>query len=151
MQRFSITVAISVAAAACVCPGLSIVHSTERNVSLSRIMIVDDDQTTVDLLKTLLELDGFTVSVVGLGADVIPKAEAAQPELFMVDYNLTDMTGLDVLERLRNHADFSDTPVIIASGMNVEDEVMAAGADRFIVKPFEPSELPELFNRLIAG
>ena len=114
-------------------------------------MIVDDDQTTVDLLKTLLELDDFQVLVVMRGSDVIAKAEATQPDLFMVDYNLTDMTGLDVLTTLRNHAAFADTPVIIASGMDVEDEVMAAGADRFIVKPFEPSELPELFNRLIAG
>ncbi len=114
-------------------------------------MIVDDDQTTVDLLKTLLELDGFTVSMVGRGSDAIPKAEAVQPDLFMVDYNLTDMTGLDVLESLRSHPDFADHPVIIASGMNVENEVLAAGANCFIVKPFEPSELPELFNRLIAG
>jgi DNA-binding response OmpR family regulator len=114
-------------------------------------MIVDDDRTTVDLLKTLLELDDFRVIIVGRGSDVVPKAEADPPDLFMVDYNLADITGLEVLTRLRNHPDFSGAPVIIASGMDVEDKVLAAGADRFIVKPFEPSELPELFNRLIAG
>lgn len=114
-------------------------------------MIVDDDRTTVSLLETLLELDGFEVVVVGRGMDVIPKATTTNPDIFLVDYHLTDTTGLDVLQQLRDHADFSDTPVVITSGMNVKEEVMAAGADEFVVKPFEPSDLPTLFNRLIAG
>lgn len=118
---------------------------------MTKIMIVDDDQTTVTLLQTLLELDGYDVSVARRGADVIAAAEKNQPDLFLMDYHLSDMDSVDVLRDLRAHALFSSTPVVIASGLNVEDEVLEAGANRFLIKPFEPSDLPGLFNELIAG
>ncbi len=116
---------------------------------MPKVMIVDDDTTTVSLLETLLELDGFEVSSVALGAEVITKAEAFQPHLFLMDYHLSDMEGVDILRHLRTHDQFSNTPVVIASGMDVRDEVMEAGANAFLVKPFEPGELPDLFNNLI--
>lgn len=112
-------------------------------------MIVDDDRTTVSLLQTLLELDGFEVIVVGLGADVIPKAEASQPDVLMIDYHLTDTEGTTVIRDLRQHEQFATMPIVMASGLDVSAEARAAGANEFIVKPFEPSDLPDLFNRLI--
>lgn len=116
---------------------------------MAKVMIVDDDQTTVSLLKMLLELDDFEVETVALGANVIPQAEQFHPDIFLMDYHLTDTHGVDVLRDIRQHTTFSTIPVIIASGMDVEDEVMQAGANKFLVKPFEPSELPILFNQLI--
>lgn len=114
-------------------------------------MLVDDDRNTVKLLQTLLELDGFDVVVAVRGADVIPTAEQENPELFLMDYHLSDMDGVDVLIQLREHDRFSNTPVVMTSGLDVEDEVREAGANMFLIKPFEPGELPDLFNRLIAG
>jgi len=114
-------------------------------------MIVDDDQTTVSLLETLLELDGFEVMTVGRGADVIGKAETFQPDVVLMDYHLADTEGVVVLRDIRSHSTLNSTPVVIASGMNVEDEVMAAGANKFLVKPFEPGDLPIIFNSLING
>jgi len=114
-----------------------------------KVMIVDDDQTTVSLLEMLLELDGFEVKAVYQGANVIPEAEAFQPDIFLMDYHLADIHGVEILRDIRKHADLSETPVVIASGMNVEDEVMEAGANQFLVKPFEPSELPVIFNQLL--
>ena len=46
--------------------------------------------------------------------------------------------------------DFKDIPIVMASGMDMSVEAMEAGADKFIIKPFEPSDLPDLFNRLIS-
>ena len=112
-------------------------------------MIVDDDHIMVKLLQTLLELDGFDVSVARQGSDVISVATETQPDVLLMDYHLTDTTGVEVLKELRASATFANLPVIIASGMNVEDEVIAAGANAFLVKPFEPNELPRLFNQFI--
>ena len=114
-------------------------------------MIVDDDQTTTELLKTLLELDGYDVVVVRRGADVIPKAEQTTPDLIMMDYHLTDMEGVDIIRAIRRHATLNAVPILMASGMDVSAEAMEAGANKFIVKPFEPTELPILFNSLISG
>jgi len=118
---------------------------------LAKVLIVDDDRTTTKLLQTLLELDGFEISVAPRGADVIPMAEEIQPDLFLMDYHLSDTEGVVVLRELRAMARFARTPVVVASGLDVEDEVMAAGANVFLTKPFEPSDLPGLFNQLIAG
>jgi DNA-binding response OmpR family regulator len=114
-------------------------------------MIVDDDRTTVKLLQTLLELDGFEISVAPRGADVIPLAEKVKPDIFLMDYHLSDMDGVDVLRDLRASAVFAKTPIVMTSGLDVEDEVMQAGATAFLVKPFEPDELPGLFNRLMSS
>ncbi len=116
---------------------------------MTRVMLVDDDRTTVKLLQTLLELDGFEVHVVGRGADVMPLAEKVNPHIFLMDYHLSDVDGVEILRDLRASTQFAKTPVIMTSGLDVEDEVMEAGASKFLVKPFEPDELPQLFNRLI--
>jgi DNA-binding response OmpR family regulator len=126
-------------------------YRIERGVDLAKVLIVDDDRTTTKLLQTLLELDGFEISVAPRGADVIPMAEEIQPDLFLMDYHLSDTEGVVVLRELRAMARFARTPVVVASGLDVEDEVMAAGANVFLTKPFEPSDLPGLFNQLIAG
>jgi DNA-binding response OmpR family regulator len=112
-------------------------------------MIVDDDRTTVKLLQTLLDLDGFEVSIAGKGADVIPMATQVMPQVILMDYHLSDMDGVDVLREMRANATFANMPIVMTSGLNVEDEVMEAGATAFLVKPFEPDELPKLFNSLL--
>lgn len=118
---------------------------------MAKVMIVDDDQTTTSLLETLLELDGFEIKTVSRGGDVVAAAEIFMPDIFLMDYHLNDMHGVDVLRDIRNHGSLSTIPVVIASGMDVEDEVMDAGANKFLVKPFEPADLPTLFNELING
>jgi DNA-binding response OmpR family regulator len=112
-------------------------------------MIVDDDATTTSLLQTLLELDGYEVIVVALGNDVIPKAESDPPDLILMDYHLNDIHGVEILKAIRAHAQFANLPVIMASGMDKSDEVLAAGANHFLTKPFEPADLPILFEKYI--
>ena len=117
---------------------------------MSKVMIVDDDRTTVKLLKMLLELDGYQVVSVDRGGDAVLKARETSPDVIMVDYHLTDMSGKDVLVALRGEPAFARTPIVVTSGMNVEREAISAGADRFLLKPFEPDELPLLFTKLMA-
>lgn len=116
---------------------------------MAKVMIVDDDRTTTSLLQTLLELDGYDIVVVSQGLQVIPKAESETPDIILMDYHLADTEGVEVLKELRAHGSLSATPVVIASGLDVSDEVIAEGANRFLLKPFEPSDLPKIFDELI--
>ncbi len=116
---------------------------------MPKVMIVDDDRNTVKLLQTLLELDGFVVVVAGRGADVMPIAEQAKPDIFLMDYHLADMDGVDVVRQLRLTDTFATIPIVMASGLDVEDEAKAAGVNFFMIKPFEPGDLAPLFNKLL--
>lgn len=114
-------------------------------------MIVDDDRNTVKLLQTLLELDGYEVAVAPRGADVMPVAEQANPDIFLMDYHLADMDGVEIIRQLRATEAFANTPIIMTSGLDVEDEAKEAGASTFLIKPFEPGDLPGLFSSLLDG
>mgnify|MGYP001324480745 CR=1 FL=1 len=116
---------------------------------MPKVMIVDDDRTTVKLLQTLLELDGFEVQTVGRGMDAMPRALANRPDLVLMDYHLSDMEGVDIIREMRQNASLCDLPIVMTSGMDVEYDAMEAGASAFLLKPFEPDDLPLLFNRLL--
>jgi len=116
---------------------------------LPKVMIVDDDRTTIGLLKTLLNLDGFDVVMVARGSEVLEKARSERPDVFLIDYHLSDTTGPELVRRLRAEPEFAQAPIVIASGMNVADEAKAAGATLFLIKPLEPSTLADTLSGLL--
>jgi two-component system KDP operon response regulator KdpE len=119
---------------------------------VSKVMIVEDDATSVKLLKILLEeVDGFEVSVARKGSDVMPLAEQTKPDVFLIDYHLLDMNGIDLIKSLRASTLFAKTPIVMASGLDVEVEALKAGANKFLTKPYEPEDLSRLFNELTAA
>lgn len=116
---------------------------------MPRVMIVDDDRTTVTLLETLLTMDGFEVSLVGRGGDVLDRALQDNPDIFLIDYHLTDMEGPEVVTALRATPEFATAPIVIASGMNVEKAALNAGATMFMLKPLEPGSLATTLKNLL--
>lgn len=103
------------------------------------------------LLQRLLELEpeDFQVQVAPTGEKALSLANSNPPDLFMIDLNLADSNGLTLLQNLRAQPHFAHTPMIMSSGMNVEQEALAAGADLFLLKPFEPGEIADIFLKLI--
>ncbi len=124
-------------------------RAIQESAIVPRVMIVDDDRTTVTLLETLLSLDGFDVSRVGRGGDVLNRARQAPPDVFLIDFHLTDMDGSEVVSILRGTVEFQNTPIVIASGMNVEQEALQSGATLFLLKPLEPATLASTLKSLL--
>jgi DNA-binding response OmpR family regulator len=116
---------------------------------LPKILIVDDDRTTVKLLQTLLQMDGFEVATASRGQLALEHAQASPPDIFLIDYLLSDMDGVELTTTLRTMSQFAQTPIVMASGMNVEDQAMKSGADLFLIKPFEPGQLANMFHKLL--
>lgn len=114
-----------------------------------KVMIVDDDKLTVSLLKTLLELDGFEVISVAEGVAAFQRAQDEPPDAFLVDYHLADCDGTEFVEQVRSDPQLYQLPVVMTSGLNREDEAMQAGADWFLIKPFDPSELVSVLQKLL--
>ncbi len=112
-------------------------------------MIVDDDRITVGLLRTLLELDGFDVVLAADSETAFDRAKHDRPDAFLVDYHLADMEGTQFVNQLRASEQFARTPVIMTSGLNRADEAMSAGANKFLIKPFDPGDLVSLLKQLL--
>lgn len=117
--------------------------------TLPKVMIVDDDRNTTSLLKTLLEMDGFEVMVIPRGLEAIPKADEFNPDVFLVDYHLNDISGIELIHKLRSSPRFVNTPIVMASGRDVGKEAQAAGANMFLVKPYDPGLLSEQLLNLL--
>ncbi|MGF1506808.1 MAG: response regulator [Chloroflexi bacterium] len=116
---------------------------------MPKVMIVDDDRTTTGLLQTLLELDGFEVVTTGDPDSALQQATSILPDAFLIDFYLADKEGTTFVRQIRQHAALSGVPVIMTSGLDHEQDALDAGANLFLIKPFEPSQLIVELNRLI--
>ncbi|WP_406507540.1 response regulator transcription factor [Streptomyces sp. NBC_00212] len=113
-----------------------------------RILIVDDEPAVREALQRSLAFEGYGTEVAVDGLDALAKAEAYRPELIVLDIQMPRMDGLTAARRLR--AAGSTTPILMLTARDtVGDRVtgLDAGADDYLVKPFE---LDELFARIRA-
>lgn len=118
---------------------------------MTRVMIVDDEIEMSRLLKMLLELEGFSVETTPTGEGALANAAVQPPNVFMVDYHLHDMSGEDLIRKLRAQDGLAHVPIVVVSGRDVEPEVLKAGATAFMLKPFEPDDLIAALKRLTDG
>ena len=106
-----------------------------------KILVVEDDQKTAELVKLYLERAGYTVDVSYDGLHALAKAKEEPPDLIILDIMLPGANGLDVCRRLRLE---SDVPIIMLTAKVSESDRIqgfAVGADDYVVKPFSPREL----------
>jgi two-component system KDP operon response regulator KdpE len=106
-----------------------------------QILIVEDDADTAEMVSAVLESAGYSSVSVELGAQALNQIDAGQFDLVLLDINLPDMNGLEVLRKVRAN---SLLPMIVLSGfIGQRDKVIAleSGADDYVGKPFSPEEL----------
>jgi len=106
-----------------------------------QILIVEDDEDTAEVVCTLLQEAGYNAVAVDRGELALTEISELSPDLVLLDINLPDMNGIEILKSVRTH---SFMPMIILSGYGKDrDRVIAleAGADDYMEKPFSPEEL----------
>ncbi len=118
-----------------------------------RILVVDDDEAIIEMLVELLERDGrFEVRTATSGYDAGLLTHEFRPDLIILDFKLPDINGNVVCRTLRSNPAFEHVKIIIISGVVDKDEIeqlLAAGADDFLQKPFEINELLARMARLV--
>ena len=115
-----------------------------------RVLVVEDHAGTANMLAQLLRLEDHEVEVAGDGPSALAKAQAAPPDVALVDISLPGMDGHEVARRL--HAQAGDKrPLLIAITGNAQDEYRLrseeVGIDLHLIKPVEPDELRRLLRR----
>ncbi len=107
-----------------------------------RILIVDDDALVRDSLKTLIKNAGYAVDTAKNGEEAIKKSRAKYYSLVLIDIRLPDISGIELLSRIREHVPRS-RKVILTGYPDLESAIKAVNkrADGYLVKPFDPEEL----------
>ena len=115
---------------------------------MARVLLVDNDRTTVSLLKILLELDGHTVSLCSIVGQVLAEVERQAPDIVLMDVYLTrGDDGLDLLRLIRANPATQHLPVVMTSGMELSEECARAGANGFLLKPYTPEQLAAIMKQ----
>lgn len=116
-----------------------------RSFRMARILIVDDEQANVDLLRRLLTREGFAHIESTTDSRDAPALYVRQrPDLILLDLHMPHLTGVDVMARLNEIAESSYLPILILSGdltPEARRECLSRGAKDFVNKPFQPDEI----------
>lgn len=107
-----------------------------------KILLLEDDQILSDSLREFLELEGYQVDVAHRGPEVFDLTFSQKYDLYILDVNVPEINGFDVLSELKDAGD--DTPAIYITALtdiNSISKGFAIGAEDYIKKPFDPEEL----------
>lgn len=108
------------------------------------IMVVDDDQSMMTIIEHFLSQEEYAVQTAFRGQEVFARLEEQRPDLIILDIMLPDMSGLEVLKRLKGAAETSSIPVILLTGKGEYRDVLLGyreGCDYYISKPFTSGQL----------
>ncbi|MFN2292621.1 MAG: two-component system response regulator [Anaerolineae bacterium] len=125
----------------------------QQEVGRLTILVADDEPEVVNLVRTLLEWQRYSVLDAADGRDAIQQARRMVPDLILLDVRMPRMNGLTVLERLQADPLTEGIPVIMLSVVTTYSEVRSAlqrGAVAYLSKPFELKEMLELVQRVLS-
>ena len=114
------------------------------------VLVVDDEEHIRNILEYNLRLEGFEVYLAEDGPTGLNIATTKEPDVILLDWMLPGMDGLKVLEKLKADQRTKSIPVFMLTAkrmMNDVGKALYAGADDYIVKPFEAEELGEMVRR----
>jgi two-component system cell cycle response regulator DivK len=117
-------------------------------------MVVEDDLLNRMYLCAVLEGSGFVADSVSDGAHVVEAARRSRPDLITMDINLPNVSGLELIKRLRADAELNHIPICAVTayvGKGEETRIRKAGADDFMAKPISMNALLDTVNRLLCA
>jgi CheY-like chemotaxis protein len=108
------------------------------------VLVVDDNPDSLTIIRTILEAHGFRVAVALSGPEALQKLEGDLPDVVLLDVMMPEMSGLEVLDRLKNDSRTARMPVILVTAKTQDEDVLVGyqyGADYYITKPCTSKQL----------
>ncbi|HHI78653.1 MAG TPA: response regulator [Planctomycetes bacterium] len=124
-------------------------HEGEVPEHRGRILVVDDEQEEADLLKRLLEGEGYDVDLARNGREALEILRRKRPSLVLLDYEMPEMDGMQVIEELRGDPSTRNLPILLSTS----SQILASErdqADGFLPKPFVIEDLLALVEKMLA-
>lgn len=116
------------------------------------IFVVEDSPTSRKVLKMILERNGFSVQEAASGREALDLAESIKPSMILLDIMLPDMTGYDILPKIKEMKHLHDVPVIMLTGKKKPTDRMKGmllGSNEYLTKPFNPDKLLSLIGNYV--
>ena len=126
--------------------------ATLRRYSVRRVVLADDDATTIILISTILRHFHFECEVARDGAEAFDIARKQKPDLVLLDVSMPNMNGFEALTAMRDDPATMNMPILLVSSHHDEAEVVkgfSLGANDYITKPFNSGELMARINRVL--
>lgn len=120
---------------------------------MAKILVVDDEEHIVMILKDSLEFSGFQVVTAYNGLEALERVESDHPDLLVVDIGMPKLDGWEVTRRLKSNDKTKSLPIIILTAYaqtSDQRKGLELGADRFITKPCDLTFLVEEINTLLS-
>ena len=117
-----------------------------------KILIIEDEENLVELLRFRLEANGYEVEAAYNGEEGLGKIKKIKPDIVVLDVMMPKMHGYEVCMRAKKNEATRNIPIIVLTAHTQTgdiDEAKKGGADYFISKPFEPTQLLEEIKRLL--
>ena len=124
---------------------------TREKTNLKKILIIDDDEDIISLIKIILENESYSVIGASSGEEGIKTAIKQKPELILLDIMMPVMDGWEILKMLRTEESTRKIPVaMLTCKTDVKDKLtgLQEGAIDYITKPFSPEELIERVDKI---
>ncbi len=114
---------------------------------MKKVLLADDDFTMVSLLKTLLNMEGYQVmTLLDKPGEILDNIRQAKPDILLLDLFLGDRNGIEIVREMRLDPELNSIRIVMVSGLDKTEECLAAGADKFLLKPYMPNELFEILR-----
>jgi DNA-binding response OmpR family regulator len=115
-----------------------------------KILVVDDDATTCSLLETALQMENYQTASVNRvkKGDIISLLNRETPHILILDFHLGTEETLKYVTFIRANDDWEHLPILITSAIDRRQDCLAAGADGFILKPFNWQGMTESVNEI---
>lgn len=126
------------------------INKTTQQTSLKKkILVVDDDNDILFVLKLMLEMNGYDVEVSAEAGKILTPGSPL-PDLLLLDIWMGNYDGREICQQVKNDAATKQLPVILLSASrDIEESAKDAGADDFLAKPFEQKDLLEKIRKYI--
>jgi twitching motility two-component system response regulator PilH len=121
---------------------------------MSTVLVVEDSVTQREMIRDLLKGSGLSVSIATDGVEALEQIEGQHPDLVVLDIVMPRMNGYEVCRRIKADPKTQHVPVVMCSSKGEEFDRywgMKQGADAYIAKPFQPTELVGTVKQLLRG
>lgn len=121
---------------------------------MSRVLLIEDNEDNVVLFAFLLEREGFHVTVANTGKAGIELARQATADVILLDIQLPDMDGMEVLEVIRHQANKDDVPIVVVTALAMpgdRERMLTAGCNAYIEKPIDVTTFASEVKRILEG